>query len=289
MPAGISSGRVPKRVWTTANERDGAPAPKKPTLGPTSSELPQDAPIATKPVLSADLDLFQSLLESGSAHSRPSAPGPSKPGRRVRSTTNMQPPEAINSSRSRKKLANTRPTIPMVACHFDEATGRFVEAVSQQTAPRRLRTRITHPRLYTSDCDDLDTEFALQSSNHDFGTKGQTSHRLLYDSSPSNNLIHLTDMEIPIHVTYPPNAAANDTLRIANKLSRHARRQLSCARRWGTDVLPHLIRPYMQYIRLSDAGHVSTMLGSEPVICKCSGDVVKRNVTCVYMDRESCI
>jgi hypothetical protein len=84
-------------------------------------------------------------------------------------------------------------------------------------------------------------------------------------------------------VQYPVYARDLEKLTIEKKLSRHARRRAAAANRWDRDVIPALIRPYMEYMRKSERGQAH--IDPPSTQCSCSGRGISKQVTAVHMDR----
>ncbi|KAF9503945.1 hypothetical protein BS47DRAFT_1309035 [Hydnum rufescens UP504] len=90
-------------------------------------------------------------------------------------------------------------------------------------------------------------------------------------------------VEEPFVVQYPLYARDLDRISVEQKLSRHVRRRAAAAQRWNRDVIPGLIRPYMEHMRESQRGQLPT--SPVPHTCSCDGVGVMKQVTAVYMDR----
>ncbi|KAF9514979.1 hypothetical protein BS47DRAFT_1450002 [Hydnum rufescens UP504] len=88
----------------------------------------------------------------------------------------------------------------------------------------------------------------------------------------------------PFIVQYPLYARDLDRISVEQKLSRHVHRRAAAAQRWNRDVIPGLIRLYMEHIRESQRGQLPT--SPVPHTCSCNGIGVMKQVTAVYMDHE---
>jgi CxC1 like cysteine cluster associated with KDZ transposases len=178
---------------------------------------------------------------------------------------------------------NTKPiTSAVTAWKFHGDTGTFIATVPINR-PAAPRASITKPRYHRKvrisepSQPSHDTRPSLFSSDgfeDELGSGGDEP-----SGAPSPMA---TEQRYVVH--YPNYATRLDNFSVENKLSRHARRRSAAARRWDRDVIPALIRPYMEYMHLSQRGQSRT--DPPPIECSCNCRGVLKQVTAVYMDRK---
>ena len=90
----------------------------------------------------------------------------------------------------------------------------------------------------------------------------------------------------PLNLDFEPEMAPEAHIRLEqDKRSRHARRKYAQARRWGDDVLPSLIRPFMRFQRERNTGDgVGDGVGSTTEICPCLQSHRLLKIVCVHME-----
>ncbi|KAF9514837.1 hypothetical protein BS47DRAFT_1392103 [Hydnum rufescens UP504] len=84
-------------------------------------------------------------------------------------------------------------------------------------------------------------------------------------------------VEEPFVVQYPLYARDLDQISVEQKLSQHVRRRAAAAQHWNHDVIPGLIRPYMEHMHKSQQGQLPT--SPVPHTCSCDGVGVMKQVT----------
>jgi hypothetical protein len=87
-----------------------------------------------------------------------------------------------------------------------------------------------------------------------------------------------------IDVQYEDQVSPTKIQIMKDRRSRHARRKHAQADRWNRDVLPSLIRPFMQVTR-ERFSRSSANTPSPPITCKCGGKSRTLVVLCVSMER----
>lgn len=188
-----------------------------------------------------------------------------------------QEPSSSTGCKGPKKLA---PITTSSVWKLDEETGTFVTVVPVDKAVNRpARPAISAPRYHRP----------ISSAMSSVDPHDKERHTSLFstavggDSGPRHEAPLPEAVERPFSVQYPTYARGLDHFSVEQALSRHARRRAAAARRWDHEIIPSLIRPYMEYIRRSKWGQ--SHIDHVSVECSCGGPAVFKVVTTVYMDR----
>lgn len=213
---------------------------------------------------------------------------------------------AVKASKNRKSTASTTnprhapspklrvPSIPQrntggasgrgTTWKLDTDTGTFV-AVTQTAQPMKgpiPRANISRPRYHRST---LPSKFSDVPQSRPSLFSGDIKEGS--SEADGNNVSRFPSpeaIEVPFTIQCPTYINDLDRITVETKLSRHARRRAAAALRWDRDVIPSLIRPYMEYMRKSRQGELPP--GPASNVCSCNGHGVLKQVTAVYMDRE---
>jgi hypothetical protein len=269
----------PKSTGEVLSGRNNCRSPRKRKRTPNASKSRPSSPTPADTSYSATLEkglkTFQAVI-----------------AKKTRSRmVSKKPKRIVNGANSSELLpqplshVNTKPsTATATTWKFHNDTSTFVPTapISQSTAVPR--PNITKPRYHrkvqipepSHPSHDTRSRPSLFSDGFEdeLGTGG----------NESSGMPLLMATEQRFVVQYPNYATHLDSFSVENKLSRHVRRRSAAARRWDRDIIPSLIRPYMEYMRRSQRGQ--SRMDPPPTKCSCNGHGVLKQVTAVYMDRK---
>lgn len=253
--------------------------------GPQKCKRSPSAP-KSHPSSSTSADLYSSTLEKGKKTFH-AVIAKETCSHRVSKKSNIVS-TADSSQRPSPTLpqANTKHiTTSATTWKFHSETGTFVATVPMNKRTAAPRPTISKPRYHRKDqiSEPSQPSHDTRSRPSLFSSDG-FEDELGIGGNESSGVPSPMATERPFVVQYPNYATRLDNFSVENKLSRHARRRSAAARRWDCDVIPALIRPYMEYMHRSQRGQSRT--DPPPIECSCNGHGVLKQVTAVYMDRK---
>lgn len=237
-----------------------------------SSPTPADTSYST--TLEKGLKTFQAVIAKEARSHKVS-----KKLKRIVTDSSQLPPQTLSQ-------VHTKPsTSTATTWKFHSDTGTFVATVPINQSTAVPRPNISKPRYHqkvripesshpSHDTCSRPSLFSFDGFDNESGTDGNESSGVPPPMATEQRFV----------VQYPNYATRLDNFSVENKLSRHARRRSAAARRWDRDVIPALIRPYMEYMRQSQRGR--SHADPPPIECSCNGHGVLKQVTAVYMDRK---
>ncbi|KAF9505612.1 hypothetical protein BS47DRAFT_1400242 [Hydnum rufescens UP504] len=241
---GNSSQRSRKR------KRHSSPPGTSPSLSPStmySSTLDK-----SMKMFKAVTDSVSSVKETASARKTPKAQESTSRTAYPRLPSTSMPSQDTHSQSGMQHRASA----PGSTWKLDRNTGTFVAVVptvrSTETSRSAPRASISKPHYHRNKQPSEASHSAHPSPSMFSGIIEEGS-----GTGGSNVGSSLGATEQPFVIQYPIHAGGRNEHSVEKKLSRHARRRAAAAHRWDRDVIPALIRPYMEYMHESQRGQAS--------------------------------